>query len=64
MAAAKEGKRERKREIERKRTSQKFVFNFSGTVLFYSVSSHTLRETCAASQAIFYVINVALPAVR
>lgn len=56
--------RERDREEERRRTSQKFVFNFSGTVLFYSVSPHTLRETCAASQAIFYIINVALPAAR
>lgn len=63
MAAAAAKARARKRRGG-ETASQKFVFNFSGTVLFYSLSPHTLRRTCAASQAIFYIINVALPAAR
>lgn len=56
--------RKKRGENVRDERNQKFVFNFSGTVLFYSVSPHTLLETCAVSQTIFYIINTALPAAR
>jgi len=61
MALGKESKRE---SGEARKRARNLYSISAGTVLFYPVSPHTLRGTCTASQAIFYIINAALPTAK